>query len=151
MPRYSPRSAAFFVVAFCLSWQGLGRDSSTAQAGCGDYVHLGGMESTLPFESGVKTIPVAGRRLDLDLRGPLHEPDPRLPRRPCQGPHCRQLPSLPDLPPPIPTATGPQQPACVLTWTEMTTPVSQSLLPELDVRHDELAVLRIERPPRRSF
>src|SRR5258708_4373908 len=76
MPRFSLKSIALFVVAGCISWQGAGTGISTALAGCGDYVHLAGMEST------GKPTGIADSVLGLESIAPNAE----FPHRPCQGP-----------------------------------------------------------------
>jgi hypothetical protein len=138
MPRFSPRLATLFAIAFCISWQSAVTGSSTAQAACGDYVHLGTIKTEgIPLGS---TDAVFG----LNSRDQEH----KLPRRSCDGPHCRQQPLTPAAPAPVPTQNGPQQKACLAEQTVPMLPVSHTFIPQLALRHDELPESRIERPPR---
>lgn len=140
MPRCSPKSLALFVFAFCVLWQTAGNGIATAEAGCGDYVHLGQMQSA-GHANGIADA-VARHLSSRNSRGPNQE----LPRQPCQGPHCRPQPLMPLTP--VPPASTPQQKACLLEQVVPMLAVSQALILDGAARHDELPGSPLERPPR---
>ena len=146
MPRYSLKSVALFVIAFCVFWQSAGVCLSTAHAGCGDYVHLGGMESLKKFtgNSTGKFTGIANGLFGLESRGP----DQGLPRRSCHGPHCRQQPLTPTAPTPVTNTSIPQRKACLIEQTVPVLPVSHKLILEVAAPHGELPESRIDRPPK---
>lgn len=135
MSRISLKSAALPVVAFCWALHCAGLGTSTAQAGCGDYVHLGGGDTPM-------VIPGM----------PVHHARPAGPggndSQGCQGPHCRQSPATPDAPVPSEPVNGPDQKAC-LVWHEVPMITGdRALLTEPSVRLIESPHGRIDRPPR---
>ncbi|HEY2252180.1 MAG TPA: hypothetical protein VGH74_14000 [Planctomycetaceae bacterium] len=138
MPRFSPTSVALFVAALCISWHSAGNGISTAQAGCGDYVHLGRMDSAAEPTATGTTPP------GFDATAPAS----KFPHRPCQGPHCRQHPQAPAAPAPAPTTSGPQRQACLIGHAAPLLPDSDFLIPDKDAPYCQLAETRIERPPR---
>jgi len=150
MPRFSLRSAALFVVAFCFSWQSAGTGLSTAQAGCGDYVHLGGMESAERFPAENFTANSIGKSIRISYGSFGLEPRERdhgSPRQPCHGPHCRQQPLSPAAP--VPVTSNPQQKACLIEQAESMSSHSHALILDASAPRGDLPESRIERPPRR--
>jgi hypothetical protein len=138
MPRFSPMSVVLFVAALCIAWQSAGSGISTAQAGCGDYVHVGTMDSAAE-PTGTGAIPPG-----LEATAP----DLEFPHRPCRGPHCRQQPQAPTAPAPVPTTSRPQHQACLIGHAAPLVPTSDFLIPDKAAPYRKLAAARIERPPR---
>jgi len=135
MSRISLKSAALPVVAFCWAMQCAGSGMSTAQAGCGDYVHLGGIDAPLVIP-GMAVHPVRPAQ--------SHEHDGQR----CQGPHCRQRPATPDAPVPAEPVSGPDQKACLVWHALPVMDCDHDFLTESAVRLNELPHGRIDRPPR---
>jgi hypothetical protein len=142
MSRLSPKPSLRIAVAFCAVWQSAGTGIATAQAGCGDYVHLGAMQ---PADHAIGATPGSSDSL-IGLE--LLDPDHGLPRRPCHGPHCRQEPLTPAAPLPAPTTSGSHQKACLIDQGVPQLPVVYTVILAVETRHDEMSGSRIERPPR---
>jgi len=137
MLRFLPRSIVL-VAALCILWQGIGAGISTAQAGCGDYVHLGAMESPAILSGIADTI----SRFDSTV------PNSEFPPRPCQGPHCGEQPSTPLAPAPVPTTGGPQHEGCLVELLASMSPASDFISCDTSALYGKLPEAPIEPPPR---
>jgi hypothetical protein len=137
MPRFLPRSIVL-VAALCILWQGIGAGISTAQAGCGDYVHLGTMESPARLSGIADT--VSG--FDSTV------PNPEFPRQPCQGPHCGEQPSTPPSPAPGPTSGSPQHEAYLVELLAIMSHASDFVSSDTTAQYGKLPEAPLEPPPR---
>src|SRR4051794_35034105 len=105
MSRCSLRSFGPFVAVFLIAAVGAPDSSGVAQAGCGDYVHVGGA-APRPGMTGNH----AGSRPDaapFDVAG-------RSGRPPCDGPTCRQSPLIPLDPAPLSVSKRVDHKACLV-------------------------------------
>jgi hypothetical protein len=139
MPRCSLRSLSLFAAAFVVAVIGVSGSGGVAQAGCGDYVHVGGAtphnemtENHSGSHSNMTPFGVAGRS------GPP----------PCHGPSCRQNPLVPLEPAPLPVTQGFDQKGCLVHDVELPRPAAGWALCEIAHAPVDLSGLRIERPPR---
>ena len=130
---FSFKSAGLPVAAFCWALQLAGSGTPTTHAGCGDYVHLGGI--TAPIAT-----PGTATHAPRDFGN--HS------RFPCHGPHCRQTPATPGAPTPAEPSSGPDQKACLARHDLPVLNCSRVLLPDSAVHQDKLSHARIDRPPR---
>jgi hypothetical protein len=141
MSRVPVKSPLLFGVAFCLALLNAGTGSSSAQASCGDYVHLaGGAALNSPFV-GSGAIPAQGMPAAEHGR-----PDGRH----CQGPQCRRQNEAPGMPVPSPESSGQQQLACLNASAAPAGPECDRLTATQDRPLRESSELRIDRPPRRG-
>lgn len=138
MLRVCVKSGPLAVAALIVATAAFSTGASRAEAGCGEYVHLG---------RGMELADMTGHApQDASSESGREDHAPFAP--PCRGPNCRQKAPAPDLPVPGPTTSAPDDKA-FLEDAGLATTQGPRLAPSAaDLPRNEIFGGRIERPPR---
>jgi hypothetical protein len=149
IPRCSLRSLSLFAAAFVVIVIGAPGSRGVAQAGCGDYVHVGG---TAPYDAmtgdAMTGVEMTGNHAVSHAEMTPFGVAGRSGPPPCQGPSCRQNPFVPLEPAPLPVSQGFDHKACLVHDVELPRPAAGWALCEASHAAVDFPGLRIERPPR---
>jgi hypothetical protein len=139
MPHCSLRSLSLFAAAFVVIVIGAPGSRGVAQAGCGDYVHVGG---------AARYVEMTGNHAGSHAEATPYRVAGRSGRPSCQGPSCRQNPFVPLEPAPLPVSQGSDHKACLVHDVELPRRAAGWALCETSHAAVDFPGLRIERPPR---
>ena len=136
--------------AACVTWLGDGIGARSANASCGDYVHLEGADAKDPSERN--SMLQVSRWKEHTEKSQQSRPSD-FPGQTCHGPGCRQNDPQSDPIAPVTAPTTPQREfgACAIDETSPTNPLIGVVGYNLPLTTGNGPHSRIERPPRNDF